>query len=107
MTKKVLKKIFDRLDFCLKLDRNTQKSFEKFCRTVAPDSYTPIIARGSADGFIEGVCSSRDTEWLKEHLSYYAYELQSMEEAEGKDPQGKKYNLKKKSEYIDFVLSAR
>jgi len=105
MTKAELKKILDRLDFYLELDRKIQAKYDQFTEVIAPTSYKPIIENGSASGFIEGVTSIPDTEGLKEHLEYYAYEVQSMKVCNGK-VKGKEYNLKKKSEYIDFVLDS-
>lgn len=106
MTKHELKKILNRLDFFIKLDRKIQNAYDSWNKVIASGSHTPIIERGSTDGFIEGVCSSSQTAWLKEHLSYYTYELPGMKQSTGQI-KNKKYNLKKRSEYINFVLDSR
>lgn len=101
LTKQLLTTILDRLDYWLEIDRKTQKAMDDYCSVVAPSSYSPILERSAAIGFIEGVVECLPE--IKEELSYYAYELPSMKTATGTIGK-KKFNLKNRDEYIDFIL---
>ncbi len=101
MTKPQLHNILDRLDFWIKESIKLQKAMAELIKVMVPTYFSPIIEDDCIQGFIEGVCIVEPK--LKDGLEYYAYELPTMETAEGKI--GKKtYNLKNKDEYVQFML---
>lgn len=102
MTKEKIKNILDKLDFWMNEDKKLQNALGVWMKAMAPSSYVPIIETSLVQSFLSAISSA--TPDLKDDLEYYAYELSGMEKSEGLR-NGKKYDLKNREEYIDFILS--
>lgn len=101
MTKDQLSHILDRIDYWRERDDRIQKLYNDFNETFAESSYPPIIEHRATTAFIDALTVTNPK--LKESLEYYAYELPNMDKVEG-EMNGKTYNLKDRSEFVDFTL---
>ena len=101
MTKEQLHHILDRLDFWMAQSKKWQEAVNQLCKTISPSSFSPIVEDSFVQSFIDGV--SQNNKELKEDLEYYAYELSTMDSAQG-ECKGQKYNLKNREEFVEFIV---
>ena len=101
-TKEQLDRILDLLDRWMRVDDELQDALDRYVKVISPSSHAPIREYALTGSFISGVCAVFPK--LQEDLAYYAYELPSMETAEG-EKDGKKYDLKSRKQLIEFILA--
>jgi hypothetical protein len=93
--------ILDRIDYWLDKEKKWDGAFKQLTDVIAPSSYGLIVETDFAEAFIDGIISVRD--WLKEDLSYYAYEMPYMDGSAKILYQGKEYDAKKRDEFVEYL----
>jgi len=85
-----------------KYHEKTDSLFEELVKHIAPDSYVPIISYKGFETAITLVANGNKN--IEDWLYYYFYEAPiMMGTASVTTPDGKKYNFKKRTEFIRFL----
>lgn len=104
MNKDTLCTILKRLELWRYDDKKIRDALNSFSKSIASSSHPLVSDISMVTAFISGVCI--ETPWVKDDLEYFAFELHSMTTATGTF-NGKEYNLKNLTDYLDFVFDRR
>ena len=102
MTKKELRTILKGLDNVMKRRDVVEKAWKAWTDSLT-DTYQPIFTDSIVQYYIDG--ASRGDKEVQEYLESYAWEVSGMDKAICRDRNGKEYNVKNKSEFIDWMLA--
>lgn len=104
MDRNTFSMVLKQLELWLAEDKKINQALFNFSKSIASSSHPLVSDISMTIAFISGVCL--ETPWIKDDLEYFAFELPSMITAIGTF-NGKEYNLKNLTQYIDFVFDRR